>query len=62
MQVTHNGEPTETDAPTLGLLIGALPPGSAVAVNGELVPRAAVADRALRAGDAIEVVRAVAGG
>lgn len=62
MRITHNGAPIETEAPTLGLLLGPLPPGCAVAVNGEVVPRAGIADHALRDGDAIEVVTAVAGG
>ena len=66
MRITHNGAPIETEAPTLEsfltALLGPLPPGCAVAVNGEVVPRAGIADRALSDGDAIEVVTAVAGG
>jgi sulfur carrier protein len=34
----------------------------AVEMNGEIVPRSAHADRVLRAGDVIEVVRAIGGG
>lgn len=62
MRITHNGEPRETDALTLGRLLGPLPPGCAVAVDGEVVPRGAVPDHVLRDGDRIEVVTAVAGG
>lgn len=62
MRIIHNGEPRETDALTLGQLLGPLPPGCAVAVDGEVVPRAAVPHRVLRDGDRVEVVTAVAGG
>ena len=37
-------------------------PGIAVAVNGEVVPRARWSDRPLRAGDDVEIVGAVQGG
>ena len=62
MLITLNGTVVETGAPTLALLVGELPSGHAVAVNGEVVPRSAHAYRRLVDGDAIEVVAAVAGG
>lgn len=62
MRITCNGTPCETEATTLAAFLGTLPRGSAVAVNGEVVPRAGIADRALGDGDAVEVVTAVAGG
>lgn len=62
MRITHNGEPRETAAATLGELLGPLPPGCAVAVNDEVVRRAELALKPLRDGDRVEVVTAVAGG
>lgn len=62
MRITHNGETRETDAATLGELLGRLPAGCAVAVNDEVVRRAELALRPLRDGDRVEVVTAVAGG
>lgn len=62
MRITHNGEARETDATTLGELLGPLPASCAVALNGEVVRRAHVAARQLREGDRVEVVTAVAGG
>lgn len=38
------------------------PDGRAVAVNGDVVPRAGHASRRLRAGDVVDVVTAVQGG
>ncbi|MBM7507352.1 sulfur carrier protein ThiS [Nocardioides salarius] len=38
------------------------PDGRAVAVNGDVVPRAEHASRRLRAGDVVDVVTAVQGG
>lgn len=63
--VRVNGEPRETDAADLAALVRALGfrvEGVAVAVNGEVVPRATLGERAPRAGDAIEIIRAVGGG
>ena len=62
MHVTLNGEPVQTDAATLDGLLGPLADGTAVAVDGEVVPRAAVAGHLLTGGETVEVVRAVAGG
>lgn len=62
MRISHNGQPRDTTASTLGELLGPLPAGSAVAVNGEVVPRDALAARPLCPGDEVEVVSAVAGG
>lgn len=62
MRVTLNGVPTDTDATTLAELVGVLPAGHAVAVDAEVVPRAAHASRPLADGDVVEVVTAVAGG
>jgi sulfur carrier protein len=41
---------------------GAAPPGIAVAVNGVVVPRREWSERAIGAGDRIEIVGAVQGG
>lgn len=61
-----NGEARDVPAGTtvagLVALVGAHPEGVAVAVNGEVVPRATHARHALRDGDRVEVIRAVGGG
>lgn len=62
MRVTLNGLPVATDALTVAGLVGSLPDGHAVAVNGEVVPRSAHGVRPLTEGDVIELVTAVAGG
>jgi len=66
MRVTLNGATVDTTSVTLDALLadvlGGLPEGHAVAVNGEVVPRAAHGARPLAAGDVVEVVTAVAGG
>ena len=62
MLITINGSVVETAAPTVSLLLGDLPPGHAVAVNGEVVPRSAHATHQVSDGDDVEVVEAVAGG
>jgi sulfur carrier protein len=62
MLITINGSVVETAAPTLSLLLGDLPPGRAVAVNREVVPRSAHPSHPVTDGDEIEVVEAVAGG
>jgi sulfur carrier protein len=69
MKVTLNGTVVDHDAASLGGLLadlladlGGLPDGHAVAVNGEVVPRAVHAARPLADGDVVEVVTAVAGG
>ena len=62
MLITINGSVVETAAHTVTLLLGDLPPGHAVAVNGEVVPRSAHATHQVTDGDDVEVVEAVAGG
>lgn len=68
MRLRVNGEWTEWPAPMtvadllerLGL--GAVAVGIAVAVNHEVVPRTRWSETVLQDGDAVEIVRAVAGG
>lgn len=66
IRVRVNGEERELEGEVdLRALVGALgwrPEGVAVAVNGEVVPRARLGDRKVRADDRIEVIRAVGGG
>ena len=67
MRLTCNGEAVEVDALTLAdLLVVRLgdprPPGIAVAVNDEVVPREAWGRCVLADGDAVEIVTAVQGG
>jgi sulfur carrier protein len=66
VEVRVNGEPRAVPADTtvaaLVQLVGAHPEGVAVAVNGEVVPRAALRTRALVEGDRVEIIRAVGGG
>jgi thiamine biosynthesis protein ThiS len=63
---TINGEPrTVRDGLTVAELLAELHLGTegiAVAVGGSVVRRSAFADVALRDGDAVEIIRAVAGG
>ena len=61
-----NGRPDtcaegETVADLLGRL-GLRRDGVAVALNGEVLPRSVWPDRALRAGDRVELIHAVGGG
>ncbi|MFY9781610.1 MAG: sulfur carrier protein ThiS [Candidatus Baltobacteraceae bacterium] len=66
MNATVNGSPRELHAGiTLGGLLaelGLAPDGIAVAVNGRVVPRRTFSEHALRDGDTVEIIRAVAGG
>ena len=66
MQITVNGQPhLARDGQTLRELLEALglpTEAVAVALNLEVVPRAALGATALRPGDRVEVVRAVGGG
>lgn len=62
MLITINGSVVETAAHTVTLLLGDLPPGHAVAVNGEVIPRSVHATHPVTDGDDVEVVEAVAGG
>jgi sulfur carrier protein len=61
-----NGEPREAaDGATLDSLldaIGVRRDGTAVALNDDVVPRARHAGTALREGDRLEIIVAVAGG
>jgi sulfur carrier protein len=61
-----NGERKDvTEGTTLGELLRSLAIGNtgiAVAVNGRVVPRAGLEHYRLHDGDAVEIVRAVAGG
>ena len=52
----------ETTIAALLVLLGAHPEGVAVALNGEVVPRATHAGVVLREGARVEVIRAVGGG
>ena len=66
MQLTVNGAPTElADGTTVARLVEELAHDRrrvAVARNGEVVPRSAWPSTPLTAGDAVEVLSAVAGG
>lgn len=71
MTITRNGETTDTDARTVADLVADLmaeehrgdgPPGVAVALNGDVVPRSAWSSTRLAPGDAVEIVTAVQGG
>ena len=62
MLITVNGSVVETAAHTVSLLLGDLPAGHAVAVNGEVVPRSTHATHPVIDGDEVDVVEAVAGG
>ncbi|MEO5665612.1 MAG: sulfur carrier protein ThiS [Nocardioides sp.] len=62
MLITVNGSVVETAAHTVTVLLGDLPSGHAVAVNGEVVPRSACATHPVTEGDEVDVVEAVAGG
>jgi sulfur carrier protein len=62
-----NGAVTPLDAPTIAALLAqqgiALDRrGIAIALNGAVVPRARWAETALVPGDAIEIIKALAGG
>ncbi len=67
MTATINGEPRDlADGATLEAVIRSLgldtSTGIAVAVNARVVRRAAFANHTLHDGDAVEIIRAVAGG
>ncbi|HOF87512.1 MAG TPA: sulfur carrier protein ThiS [Armatimonadota bacterium] len=66
MQITINGQPTACpDGDTIADLLARLdvpPTGTAVARNDVVVRRALYAETALREGDRIEIIHAVAGG
>ncbi|UUZ60259.1 sulfur carrier protein ThiS [Nocardioides sp. B-3] len=62
MLITVNGSVVETAAHTILLLLGELPPGHAVAVNDQVVPRSSHGTHVVVEGDKVDVVQAVAGG
>jgi sulfur carrier protein len=67
MRLTINGVDEEVATTTIAQLLAArgIDPGArflAVAVNGAVVRRASWGDAALRAGDAVEIVRPLQGG
>ncbi len=66
MTITVNGEPRALDdGATVGSLLEALgvrTDGTAVALNDDVVPRARHGATALRNGDRLEIIVAVAGG
>lgn len=66
MTVTVNGAarelPAETDVATVVAELAAPPTGTAVALNGEVLPRASWAATTLVEGDRLEVLTAVQGG
>ena len=66
MNVTVNGRPTEVAPGTTvaGLVtqLGARPTGTAVAINGDVVPRSAWTRQTITDGDSLEVLAAVQGG
>lgn len=66
VETTVNGERRKLpDGVTVAALLadlGVAPVGIAVAVNERVVRRAAFESHALREGDAVEIIRAVAGG
>lgn len=66
MTITVNGEPREiADSATLDTVLetfGVRRDGTAVALNDDVVPRARHGATALRDGDRLEIIVAVAGG
>lgn len=66
MRIELNGEPREVaDSTTLAALMAQLigsTRGSAVVVDGEIVPRSEWASRRLRPGQSVELITAVQGG
>jgi sulfur carrier protein len=66
MTLTVNGQLEPLEQTTVAALVAAREliqqRGVAVALNGAVVPRAAWQNTALRAGDVVEIVRALSGG
>jgi sulfur carrier protein len=63
MTITVNGEAREVpDGTTITALLGAATRGSAVAVDGEVVPRVSWAGYRLQPGQQVELITAVQGG
>lgn len=67
MRITVNDEPRETDAATVEQLVqdvlGAVPEaGTAVAIDGDVVPRSAWSTHAVAEGNSVDILTAVQGG
>ncbi|MCC5947133.1 MAG: sulfur carrier protein ThiS [Nitriliruptoraceae bacterium] len=65
MRITLHGEPLQTEARTVGALVDSRVPdrrGVAVALDGDVVPRARWDDTPLTDGAEVEIVGAVQGG
>jgi sulfur carrier protein len=63
MRVTVNGEARQLPEPAfLAELLPTHCGGTAIALNGAVVPRARHRDTLLREGDVVEIVKAVQGG
>ena len=66
VRVKVNGEAREVEGTTtvraLVERLGFRPEAVAVAVGGEVVPRARLAERVVGDGDVVEIIRAVGGG
>lgn len=66
IRIVINGAPHEVPADTtlaaLVTLVGAHPEGVAVALDGEVVPRAELGRRGVAPGAKVEIIRAVGGG
>lgn len=62
MKLIVNGRPVQVSGRTLRDVLGEVPEGHAVALNGEVVPRSRHTELVLADGDVLDVVTAVAGG
>jgi sulfur carrier protein len=63
MRITVNGEPRDLDDDlTIAALLGERIRGSAVVVDGAVVPRTSWAGYRLRSGQQVELITAVQGG
>ena len=67
MELSINGQTREMRADTINELVaieleGETPRGIAIALNGEVVPKARWSEAALKPGDRVEIVRALPGG
>ncbi|WKK61050.1 sulfur carrier protein ThiS [Corynebacterium sp. P3-F1] len=66
MQLVINGEKVQTEAANVGELLrerlGEVPAGTAVAVNGEVVPKSEWESTQLIDGTAVDILTAVQGG
>ncbi len=65
MDIEINGKKTATDAENLGILakeLGIPASGTAMAVNGTMVPRKEWEGKLLKEGDKVLIIRAACGG